>query len=185
MYPSGYLTYVDVEEMTENLCGQFRPRHFRGVTTIVNKLLNIVAPDALYLGQKDGQQAIILKQMVTDLNIPVTVKICPTIREQNGLALSSRNSYLTERQRQEAPILFQSLKQAKQIVLSGEDKAGKIIQYIQSNIEKYSSAKIEYIECVDAETLKPLSRIENKIMIALAVKFGKTRLIDNIIFQVK
>ncbi len=183
MYPDGYLTYVEVDGTTQNLCGQFRPGHFRGVTTIVSKLLNIVAPDIFYIGQKDGQQAIVLKKMVADLNIPVAVKICPTIREHDGLALSSRNRYLTVQQRNEAPILFQSLKKAKQMVLSGEDNVKKIIQQVQSQIEKNSSSKIEYIECVDADSLEPLIRIQKKIMIALAVQFGKTRLIDNIIFS--
>lgn len=183
MYPFGYLTYVQVGEMGDILCGASRPDHFQGVTTIVTKLLNIVTPNRLYLGQKDAQQALIIQKMINDLNLNVNVKICPTVREADGLALSSRNSYLTQQQREEAPVLLKSLKKAKQAVLSGTNNATKIKQMIQTTITDNSSGIIDYVECVDAETLRSLKMIQGKVLIALAVKFGKTRLIDNIIFK--
>jgi len=183
VYPKGFMTFVDVEDLSNALCGQFRPGHFRGVTTVMSKLLNIVTPDVLYLGQKDAQQAVIIKKMVRDLNLPVHVKICATAREKDGLAWSSRNRYLTKNQRQEAPVLFESLKAAKRLILNGERNASKVIQKMQTQINKQSSAEIEYIVCVNTETLKSLARIQNEVMIALSIKFGKTRLIDNIVFN--
>lgn len=180
IYPAGFLTSIEVEQITEGLCGASRPGHFRGVTTVVGKLLNIITPDVMYLGQKDAQQAAVLKRMVYDLNFPVTVKVCPTVRERDGLAMSSRNSYLTPSQRSEATILYDSLKYAKMKVLAGERRSQKIIHLIQSMIEKSSSGKINYIACVNEETLIPLKQIHDKVMIALAVTFGQTRLIDNI-----
>ncbi len=185
MYPSGYLSCVEVKEPGNILCGQFRPGHFQGVATVVAKLLNIVEPDVLYLGQKDAQQAIILKKMVKDLNFSVNVKICPTVRGQDGLALSSRNSYLTQEERQEAPILYQALLQAKKRIEQGEDNSQNIIGFIREHIEKNSSGKIQYIECVEGGSLRSLKKLKGKILIALAVFFGKTRLIDNILVNVK
>ncbi len=177
MYPEGYgegLTCVEVEKLGSILCGKFRPGHFRGVATIVGKLLNIVGPESMYLGQKDFQQTVVLKKMVDDLNFPVTIKVCPTIREQDGLALSSRNVYLTQTQRKEAPILFESLKQAKEQILKGERDLEKITQGIKKNIQKNSSGKVQYVECVS---------LERGVLIALAVFLGRTRLIDNIIVK--
>ncbi|VAX35084.1 Pantoate--beta-alanine ligase [hydrothermal vent metagenome] len=185
MYKKDQLTFVEVETMTQGLCGEFRPDHFRGVTTVVAKLLNIVRPDVLYLGQKDAQQAAIIKKMAVDLNMPVAVKICPTIREKDGLAMSSRNSYLTVRQRLEAPVLFQALQSARKIILNGQCSVRKIIGMIEKMITLKSSADIQYIQCVNAQTLRPLTKFDNRIMIALAVNFGKTRLIDNIVFDLK
>ena len=181
MYPEGYLTYIEVEKMTEGLCGKSRPGHFKGVTTVVGKLLNIVMPDILYLGQKDAQQAAVLTRMVGDLSFPVAVKICPTVRESNGLAMSSRNQYLTTSQRQEAAILYRSLKEARQSVAAGNYSAVAIIDKIRSRIRRESSGRIDYIECVAADTFAPLKKIQGKTIIAVAVWFGKTRLIDNII----
>lgn len=180
MYPAGYLTYIEVGKMTRGLCGKSRPRHFKGVTTIVGKLLNIVMPDVLYLGQKDAQQAAVLTRMARDLNFPVVVHICPTVRESNGLALSSRNQYLTASQRQEAAVLYRSLKEARQSVAAGNRSATAIIAKMRSRIRRESSGRIDYIECVDAHTLEPLRKIRGKAMFALAVWFGSTRLIDNI-----
>ncbi len=185
LYPKDYLTYVFVDELGEKLCGQSRPNHFQGVTTIVAKLLNIITPDTLYLGQKDAQQVIIINKMIQNLNIPVKVKTCPIIREPDGLAMSSRNRYLSSRQRKEAPILFQSLKSAKKRIQKGEHRSAALLQMIQSNIERNSSGRIDYLECVDNQSLNPLKKITSSGMIALAVKFGSTRLIDNIEFKIK
>ncbi|OGX27384.1 MAG: pantoate--beta-alanine ligase [Omnitrophica WOR_2 bacterium RIFCSPHIGHO2_01_FULL_52_10] len=181
MYPEGYLTYIEVERMTHVLCGKSRPGHFRGVTTVVGKLLNIVMPDVLYLGQKDAQQAAVVTRMARDLNFSVIVKICPTVREADGLAMSSRNEYLTVSQRKEAKVLYRSLREARQNVTAGNHSAMAIISKIRSRITRAGSGRIDYIECVDADTFTPLKRIQGKTMIVLAVWFGKTRLIDNII----
>ena len=185
VYPTGFLTYVEVDEISSTLCGKNRPGHFRGVTTVVAKLLNIVQPNTLYLGQKDAQQAIVLKTMVHDLNMPVKVRVCPIIREKDGLALSSRNAYLSTKHRQEAITLYQALKKAKTSVLAKKTNAKQTEHMIQSDIRKKTSGTIDYISCVDAETLRPLKTFKGKVMIALAIKFGKTRLIDNIIFNTK
>jgi pantoate--beta-alanine ligase len=183
MYPEGYLTYIEVERMTQGLCGKSRPGHFKGVTTVVGKLLNIVMPDVLYLGQKDAQQAAVLTRMTRDLNFPVTVKICPTVREADGLAMSSRNQYLSVSQRKEAAVLYRSLREARQSVAAGNRLATAIIGRIRSRIARESSGRIDYVECVVADTFMPLKKIQGKAIVALAVWFGKTRLIDNIIVQ--
>ena len=185
MYPNGSLASITVEKITENLCGKFRPGHFKGVATVVGKLLNIVLPDVMYLGQKDAQQCVVLKKVVDDLNFPVRIGVCPTAREHDGLAMSSRNAYLTAKQRSEAPILFESLKMAKAKILAGERDVTTIRKMIVENIEKGSSGDVQYVECVGAGQLQPLAAIEGKIMIALSVWFGRTRLIDNMIFDVK
>lgn len=184
MYPEGYLTYIEVGRMTRVLCGKSRPGHFIGVTTVVGKLLNILLPDVLYLGQKDIQQAAVLTRMVRDLNFPVTVKICPTVREADGLAMSSRNQYLTARERKEAAVLHRSLKEARRNVAGGNRMGTAILGKIRSRIQRESSGRIDYVECVDADTFMPLERIQGKTIIALAVWFGKTRLIDNIVVHV-
>jgi len=181
MYPKNFLTDVHVEQLSEMLCGRNRPTHFLGVTTVVIKLLNIIMPRVLYLGQKDAQQAVILKKMINDLNVPVKVRMCPIIRESDGLAMSSRNKYLSKKQREEALILYCVLKQAKQGIKNGERKSKTIHQMIRDNIIKNSSGKIEYIACVNAQTLSSIKILNGKILIALAVKFGNTRLIDNIL----
>ena len=185
MYPDGYLTTIEVGRISDTLCGRSRPGHFNGVVTVVNKLLNIVSPDILYLGQKDAQQVAIIKKMITDLNIPVNIKTCPTVREKNGLALSSRNQYLTKQQKKEAPILYQSLQQARQKILKGNTNPKKIIYNMNSKIKNFCSGKIDYIACVDAHSLEPLKKIHGHVLIALAVWFGKARLIDNISFKIK
>lgn len=184
MYPTGFLTYVQVRQIVEPLCGKFRPGHFEGVTTVVAKLLNIVMPDVLYLGQKDAQQAIVLQKMVRDLNFSVRVKVCPTARDHDGLALSSRNSYLAPQERREAAVLYQSLQEARRKIATGERSAGRILGRIRSRIRKETGGRIDYAACVDADSLKSLQRIEKKALIALAVRFGRTRLIDNIIVRV-
>ena len=180
MYPNGYTTYVEVEKLSRVLCGKSRPIHFRGVTTIVAKLFNIVRPDIAVFGGKDAQQAIIIKRMVKDLNFPVKIITGPTIREQDGLAVSSRNTYLSEAERKDAPVLHQALLLAKNLIEKGETDVNKIVSSIKKLIQKKKSAKIDYISIVRKDTLKPVSRIQGEVLIALAVRFGEARLIDNI-----
>ncbi len=185
MYPDDHLTYIDVEKLSKPLCGRSRPGHFRGVATVVGKLLNMVMPDVLYLGQKDAQQALIIKRMIRDLNFPVQVKVCPIVRDADGLALSSRNRYLTEKQRREAVDLYQSLREAKKRMAEGERRAGEIAGMIRSRVTRNTSGRIDYVECIDAETLESFRTAGGKVLIALAVRFGKTRLIDNMIVNLR
>lgn len=184
IYPNGYLTYVDVGKVSEGLCGQFRPGHFRGVATVVAKLLNMVQPTSMYLGQKDAQQVVVLQTMVKDLDFPVTIKVVPTTRASDGLAMSSRNTYLSLKDRHEAVVLFEALSKAKQAISRGETSAVKVVKMIEQLIIKQSSGKIQYIACVNARSLEPLSKLNGSVLIALAVYFGKTRLIDNITIRV-
>ena len=183
LYQKNYKTYVNVEGLSDVLCGKFRLEHFKGVATVVNKLLNIVNPYIAYFGQKDEQQSIIIKKMVEDLNMPVKIKVMPTIREADGLAKSSRNAYLNQNDRKEAAVLFQALMTAKKLINQGNLESSSIIQKMRQRISKKKSAKIQYIEIVDQENLKPLDKIKGKVLIALAVCIGKTRLIDNIIVR--
>jgi pantoate--beta-alanine ligase len=184
IYPNRYLTYIDVENISKTLCGAFRPGHFKGVATIVAKLLNIVQPNAMYLGQKDAQQVVVLKTMVRDLNFPVKIKVVETMRETDGLAMSSRNKYLSSQDRIEATVLYKALLEARKQIKAGERSASKIKAVIKSLVQKKSEGKIQYVECVDANTLETLKRLEGQVLIALAVFFGKTRLIDNIIIPI-
>lgn len=184
MYPEGYLTTVEVDKMTKVLCGASRPGHFKGVTTVVAKLFNIVLPDIAYFGQKDAQQAVVIKKMVKDLNMPLVIKVMPIIRECDGLAMSSRNIYLSQAKRKEALVLYNSLKLAKQLIDQGQKNASKITQAIKSLIRRMKSAKIDYVSIVDAENLMPKKKIKGKVLIALAVFIGKTRLIDNLVLDV-
>jgi len=181
MYPEGFKTYVMVEELSDVLCGKSRPGHFRGVATVVTKLLNIVGPDNAYFGQKDAQQAIIIKRMVKDLNIPARIKVMPTVRGKDGLALSSRNTYLSEKERKDALVLSRSLKLARDLIKRREKRAKKVILSMRQLIQRKKKAKIDYIDIVDISTLKPVKKISKNCLIALAVQIGKTRLIDNII----
>jgi pantoate--beta-alanine ligase len=181
MYPAGYDTWVTVENLTKPLEGDSRPTHFRGVTTIVTKLFNIVRPAKAYFGQKDAQQALVIKKMVTDLNMNLKVVICPTVREPDGLAMSSRNVYLNPEQRKAAPILYKSLLLAKDMFAIGERNAAAILEQMTILIQKEPLAKIEYISLSDTETLAELKTIEKFALVSMAVRFGNTRLIDNII----
>ncbi len=181
MYPSDYRTFVVVEGLGDVLCARFRPGHFKGVATIVTKLFNIVQPSAAYFGQKDAQQAVIIKRLTADLNIPVEIKVMPTVRERGGLALSSRNKYLNKKERQDAVVLSRSLNLAKGLINSGVKDASAIIQKMRRLIrERDSVRRIDYISIVDTDTLKPINRVSGSCLIALAVWIGKTRLIDNI-----
>ena len=184
IYPKGHMTYVDVEGVSNNLCGQFRPGHFKAVATVVSKLINIVSPDVMYLGQKDAQQVVVIKKMVEDLNFPVKIKVMPTIRESDGLAMSSRNSRLSNQERQEAIILYQSLQYFKKLIFQGRINVLSLQKAAKQMIEKKSSARVEYIELVNADDLSPLRHLKGRVLIALAVWLGKTRLIDNITVNV-
>lgn len=184
MYPKSYATYINLPKLSNVLCGKSRPGHFQGVATIVAKLFNIVKPDLAVFGQKDAQQAVIVKQMVQDLNFPIKIIIAPTTREKNGLAMSSRNTYLTIEQREQATVLYHALQHAKKMIKDGDKNIHKIIALTEELIESMPDAKIDYIEIVDADTLQPLKQISGKILIALAVKFGHCRLIDNTIVKV-
>ena len=185
MYPDGYASYLQLEnEMPKALCGASRPTHFKGVTTVVAKLLNIVNPDSLYLGQKDMQQAIIIEKMVKEMNYPAKVRICPTVREKDGLAMSSRNEYLSPSERNSAPILYKSLQMAESMVELGERKSSELIKEMKRKL-KEENVEVDYIEVVSADTLQKTGKIDGKILIAAAIIIGKTRLIDNTIVEVK
>ena len=183
MYPEGYDSWVEVKGVTEVLEGAIRPGHFRGVTTVVNKLFNIIEPTRAYFGQKDAQQVAVIKKMVKDLNMNVEIVVCPTVREQDGLAMSSRNTYLTPEQRRGAVVLYQSLLLAKDLTVNGEQDAGVLRREMKDLIEKEPLAKIEFISVADNETLKEIHRKKGPVLVSLAVKFGKTRLIDNIVLE--
>ena len=180
MYPPESSTYVEVEgNITRVLCGASRPTHFRGVTTVVNKLFNIVEPDKAYFGQKDAQQVAVLTKMVKDLHMDIELIICPIVREPDGLAMSSRNTYLSAEERKQAVILNQALKKAKNAFANGEKDVVKLTEIITDKINEMPLAVIDYVSILDFPSLKPIITIEKDALGAVAVKFGKTRLIDN------
>lgn len=181
IYPKGYDTWVVQENITKRLEGEVRPTHFRGVTTVVCKLFNIVEPSKAYFGQKDAQQCLVIRRMVIDLNMNVELRIHPTVREKDGLAMSSRNTYLTPRFRKAAPVLFQSLKMAQEMYDAEEKDANKIRAAMRELVEKQPLGKIDYISIADTETLEEIDTIKGAALVSLAVKFGTTRLIDNTI----
>ena len=180
MYPPESSTYVEVEgNITRVLCGASRPTHFRGVTTVVNKLFNIVEPNKAYFGQKDAQQVAVLTKMVKDLHMDIELIICPIVREPDGLAMSSRNTYLSSEERKQAVILNQALKKAKNAFANGEKDVVKLTEIITDKINEMPLAVIDYVSILDFPSLKPIITIEKDALGAVAVKFGKTRLIDN------
>ena len=181
MYLKKPLTYVGVSGLSEVMCGRSRPNHFKGVATICTKLFNIVTPDIAYFGQKDYQQAIIIKQLVSDLNMNLRIKIMPIVREKNGLAMSSRNKYLNSKQRESASTLYRSLKHAKALIRSGEKNSSNVKRAIKKMLLKEKYTLIEYIKIVSPDSLIDKKKIDSKVLIALAVKINKTRLIDNIL----
>jgi pantoate--beta-alanine ligase len=185
MYPPGFRTFVEVEDLQKGLCGDSRPGHFRGVATVVLKLFHIVQPDVAYFGQKDAQQARIIQQLVGDLNVPVRLQICPIVRAPDGLALSSRNQYLDPNQRRQATILYRALEEARKLVEAGEQDAAVVQHLLAARIQETPGAALDYAAVVDADTLKPLTRLKGVILLALAVKFGSTRLIDNLQLSVE
>ena len=181
MYPAGFQTWVEVEHLTQGLEGAVRPTHFRGVTTVVAKLFNAVQADKAYFGQKDAQQAAVIRQMVRDLNIPIEVVVCPIVREADGLAMSSRNVYLNPEERKVAIVLFRALNAARAAYDKGERKAENLRQAMKEVIEAEPLARLQYVSCADYETLEELERVEGKTLLSMAVYFGKTRLIDNFV----
>ena len=181
MYADGFCSYVDMNGLTTELCGKTRPIHFRGVQTVVLKLFHIVTPDRAYFGQKDAQQLAVIKRMVKDLNVDTEIIGCPIIREEDGLAKSSRNTYLSEDERQAALALSRSLKIGKQLVEDGEKSAKAIKDAITAEINKEPLARIDYVDVVDFETITPVDEIKGTTLVAIAVYIGKTRLIDNFI----
>jgi len=182
MYAKEHLVYVDVESLGDVLCGAQRPGHFRGVCTVVAKLFNIFRPDRAYFGQKDAQQLTIIRQMARDLNFGVEIVRCPIVREPDGLALSSRNAYLSEKERKAALVIPRSLSLARNALENGERDAGRIRRIIAGEIEKEPLACIGYVEVVDASSLRPVERIERPVLAAVAVKIGPARLIDNFMY---
>lgn len=181
MYPSLFSTWVDVEKLTECLEGASRQGHFRGVATVVAKLFNIIQPSKAYFGQKDAQQAIVIRRMVADLNMNLEIVIASTIRESDGLAMSSRNTYLNTEERQAATILFGALSLARRLWQFGEKDAGKIRYEMKSLIEKEPLARLDYVSIADVDTLEEMDTIDRPALVSLAVRIGKTRLIDNIL----
>lgn len=183
MYKDGFCSFVDMSVLTEELCGQSRPVHFRGVCTVVSKLFNIVKPDRAYFGQKDAQQLAIIKQMVRDLNMDLEVIGCPIVREEDGLAKSSRNTYLSDEERKAALVLSQSVKLGQEMVKSGETSAEKILGEMVKKIEAEPLAKIDYVKAVNGITMQPVDEVKAPCLVAMAVYIGKTRLIDNFIVE--
>lgn len=185
MYPPDFFTYTDVDTLTDGLCGASRPGHFRDVCTVVSKLFHIVNPDRAYFGQKDAQQLAVIKKMVRDLNFDLEVIGCPTVRESDGLAKSSRNTYLNEEERSQAVVISQALKMAEEALEAGESDPSELHYKMVSMIESKSLASIDYIEFVDWEILQPVKKLKKPLLVAAAVKFGNTRLIDNFIWEDK
>lgn len=183
MYGDNFYSYVDMNVLPEELCGLSRPVHFRGVCTVVTKLFNIVTPDRAYFGQKDAQQLAIIKRMVKDLNMPLTIKGCPIIREADGLAKSSRNTYLSPEERKAALVLSRSIFLGKKMVEEGEHDTSIIIAAMTAEIKKESLAKIDYVKIVDLDTMQQIDTIEKSALAAIAVYIGKTRLIDNFMIE--
>ena len=181
MYPQGYQTWVEVEALTHPLEGAMRPGHFRGVTTIVAKLFNAVQPHKAYFGQKDAQQAAVIRQMTRDLNFPIQIVVCPIMREADGLAMSSRNVYLDPEQRRAATVLFRSLSAAKDAYEHGERDAGKLRQVMKAMLASEPLAQMQYVSCADYDSLVELDAIKGKALLSMAVFLGKTRLIDNFV----
>ena len=178
MYEKDFCSFVDMTGLTEGLCGKTRPIHFRGVCTVVNKLFNIVTPDHAYFGQKDGQQLAVIKRMVRDLNMDIEIVGCPIVREEDGLAKSSRNTYLSPEERKAALILSKTAALGKELAKTEKD-ANKVVEAMKKNIETEPLAKIDYVEAVDALSMAPVEKLEGTCMLAMAVYIGKTRLIDN------
>jgi pantoate--beta-alanine ligase len=181
MYPDGYQTWVQVEALTKPLEGARRPSHFRGVTTVVTKLFNGVLPAKAYFGQKDAQQAAVIRRMVRDLNFPLEVVVCPIVREADGLAMSSRNAYLNPKQRQAATVLYRALSTAKESYEAGERDAEKLRVLMRETIAAEPLAELQYVSCADYDTLEELDRVAGKALLSMAVFVGKTRLIDNFV----
>lgn len=183
VYPPGYATWVEVTSVSRRWEGEYRPIHFRGVATIVLKLFQMVGADVAFFGQKDYQQAQVIQQMVRDLNVPITVRVCPTVREADGLAMSSRNAYLTPAERQQALVLWKSLCLASELVAQGQREPALVAERMQAVIATAPDAQVEYIALVDPQTLEPVATLEQPTQALLAVRLGTTRLIDNCLLE--
>lgn len=184
MYPQPYLTFVEVEGITEGLCGASRPGHFRGVATVVAKLFHIIPAHRAYFGLKDAQQVRVIQKMVEDLNFDIQIVTCPTVREEDGLAMSSRNVYLKPEERRAATVLYHSLRRAEEMVRGGEREAREVLAAVRDMLETEPLVEPEYVEAVDWEGLRPVERLQGKVLIALAARVGKARLIDNVLLEV-
>jgi pantoate--beta-alanine ligase len=181
MYPRKNLTWVTVDKLTEPLCGQSRPGHFRGVTTVCTKLFNIVGADLAFFGQKDAQQATVIRRMAADLNMPLEIVVCPTVREPDGLAMSSRNQYLSPQERSQAPVIFRALQRCAELIGAGEQDAARITEEMDKVLKQAAALRVEYLRIVDAESLDPCNPVRGRVLVAIAARLGSTRLIDNIV----
>jgi pantoate--beta-alanine ligase len=181
MYPRENVTWVAVEKLTEPLCGRARPGHFRGVTTVCTKLFNIVGPDLAFFGQKDAQQAIVIRRMVADLNQPLEIVVCPTVREPDGLAMSSRNRYLSESERRDAASIFRSLSHGAEQIQAGQTDPRRIAEQMQRVLAEAPTLQVEYISLLDADLLEPVAPLRGRVLLAVAAQVGSARLIDNMI----
>ena len=184
MYPQGTVTYVTVEGLSDKLCGKSRPGHFRGVTTVISKLFHIIEPDVAFFGQKDAAQAAIIRRMARDLNLSVQIVVCPIVREPDGLAMSSRNSYLNPQQRQSALVLYRSLMHIQELFGKGERTSAKLIAAAKEVLAGWPSVRLDYFEIVNPETLDPVEEVYRDALVAVAAFVGSTRLIDNILLNV-
>ncbi len=183
IYPATHRTFVEIETVTSHLCGRFRPGHFRGVATIVLKLLNILEPDRAYFGEKDAQQTVVVRQMVKDLHLPVNIRQVPTVRDTDGLAISSRNRHLGLRERKAATVLFRTLKEIRTMVLQGARDAGQVRRNGLRLLSREPLVQVEYLDLVDPETMQPVSRIQGPVRAAGAIRLGRVRLIDNVLCE--
>lgn len=183
MYPPGFQTWVEVQEVTKGLEGAQRPGHFRGVATVVAKLFNAIQPDKAYFGQKDAQQAAVIRQMTADLNFPLEIVVCPIVREPDGLAMSSRNVYLEPDQRKAATVLYRALTAARAAYDGGERDANRLRDIMKQTIESEPLARLQYVSCADYRTLQELEQVTGETLLSMAVFFGKTRLIDNFVLE--
>jgi pantoate--beta-alanine ligase len=183
MYPPGYQTWVEVQGISQGLEGAQRPGHFRGVATVVSKLFNAVRPSRAYFGQKDAQQAAVIRQMTRDLNFPLEIVVCPIVREADGLAMSSRNVYLSPEQRRAATVLHRALREAEAAYKGGERHADTLRGVMETTLATEPLAKVQYVSCADYDTLQELTQVTGKSLLSMAVYFGKTRLIDNLVLE--
>lgn len=184
MYAPGFCSFVDMDGLTKELCGRSRPIHFRGVCTVVSKLFNIVTPNKAFFGQKDAQQLAVIRRMVTDLNMDIEIVGCPIVREEDGLARSSRNVYLNPEERQAALVLSKTIALGQRMVQEGVRDSGKLVQAMKEAIAQEPLARIDYVEAVSMDTIQPVETIQGRVLVAMAVFIGKTRLIDNFIVEV-
>ena len=181
MYPRDNLTWVTVEKVSKPLCGRSRPGHFRGVATVCAKLFNVVGADMAFFGQKDAQQVAVIQRMVADLNMPLEIVVCPTVREPDGLALSSRNQYLGPQERIDATVIYRSLQRSAELIRQGETDAARIADQMRDVLRQAPALRVEYVNIVDAESLDDLRQVKGKVLVAVAGRLGSTRLIDNIV----